>query len=267
MQSPPLNVGESHDLILARRGWLILPQPIDASFVARLNEDLERAYDAQRAIQIRNSVGEGTDGTVHHLPCMEGAFLDLLERTDCGEALKALTRFFGGPYVLNTFGGVLNLPQEIAYVGKVHRDLRTFSGSLDLMAQLLIMLDDFTDENGATYFLDGSHLLKDRPSDEEFFPQASRAVGAAGSIVLFNSNLWHAAGVNRTGRMRRALTLAFTRPYLKPQFDYPRALGYDRGDRFSPALRQLLGYNARIPASLDEWYQPPARRMYRPDQG
>jgi hypothetical protein len=58
----------------------------------------------------------------------------------------------------------------------------------------------------------------------------------------------------------------FCRPFIKPQFDYPRALGYERDD-WSPYLRQLLGYNARIPASLEEWYQPIENRMYLPDQG
>jgi ectoine hydroxylase-related dioxygenase (phytanoyl-CoA dioxygenase family) len=63
------------------------------------------------------------------------------------------------------------------------------------------------------------------------------------------------------------LTLAFTRPYVKQQLDYPRAIGYERGESLPPVLRQLLGYNARVPASLDEWYQPPEKRLYRRDQG
>ena len=90
---------------------------------------------------------------------------------------------------------------------------------------------------------------------------------AGDGSLIFNSNLWHAAGVNRSDRSRRALTAAFTRPFVKPQLDYPRALGYERGDDFSPALRQLLGYNARVPTSLDEWYQPPGKRLYKRDQG
>ena len=44
-------------------------------------------------------------------------------------------------------------------------------------------------------------------------------------------------------------------------------LGYERGESYSPALRQLLGYNARVPTSLDEWYQPPDKRLYKRDQG
>jgi ectoine hydroxylase-related dioxygenase (phytanoyl-CoA dioxygenase family) len=115
--------------------------------------------------------------------------------------------------------------------------------------------------------LTGSHRQPKRPSDDEFFQRAVRAVGPAGSIVMFDSNLWHAAGVNRSDRPRRALTLAFTRPFIKQQLDYPRALGYECGDSYSPALRQLLGYNARVPTSLDEWYQPPQKRLYKPDQG
>jgi len=246
------------------QGWTTLASVVPAPFVERLRRELEDAYVGQRELQLRNGVAEGTNGTVHHLPCAGGAFLELLE---AGHARAALDEFFQGPYILNTYGGVLNLPNGASYVGRVHRDQRTFSGDVHLMAQLLVMLDDFTEENGATYLLSGSHRMRDKPADDVFFRDAARATGVAGSIVVFDSNLWHAAGVNRTSAPRRALTLAFTRPFIKQQLDYPRALGYDRGASFSPSLRQLLGYNARVPTSLDEWYQPPERRLYHRDQG
>jgi len=249
---------------LREQGWVLVPGAVDQDLRARLVAELEQAHEVQRRIQVANGVGEGTDGTVHHLPLAGGAFLELLERQPCAGLLDS---FFGGPYIVNTYGGVLNLPGNLSYVGRVHRDLRSFSGDLGLMAQWLVMLDEFTEENGATYLLGGSHRLEDKPADEAFFAGATRAVGPAGSIVVFNSNLWHAAGVNRSTGPRRALTIAFTRPFLKQQLDYPRALGYDEGDRLSPVLRQLLGYHARVPTSLDEWYQPPDRRLYRRDQG
>jgi hypothetical protein len=250
--------------LLDRDGWALLPSRVEPGLLARLTAALDAVRLEQRALQVQNGVGAGTDGTVHHLPCAGGAFLDFLEQPLYREPLD---RFFQGPYILNTFGGVLNLPNDVAYVGRVHRDLRTFSGDLRLMAQLLVMLDDFTAENGATYLLSGSHRLREKPPDDAIFRDAVRAVGPAGSIVMFNSNLWHAAGINGTDRSRRALTLAFTRPFVKQQLDYPRALGYDRGDTLSPTLRQLLGYNARVPASLDEWYQPLEHRLYKRDQG
>jgi phytanoyl-CoA dioxygenase PhyH len=245
-------------------GWTMLPAWLPADLVERLARDLERACADQRPLQRRNGVDNGSSGTVHHLPCAGGAFLELLER-DHGQQLLEL--FFRGPYILNTYGGLLNLPDDPSYVARVHRDQRTFSGDFRLMAQLLVMLDDFTRDNGATFLLTGSHRQPEAPTDQVFFRDAGRAIGPAGSIVVFDSKLWHAAGVNRSDRPRRALTLAFTRPFIKQQLDYPRALGYDRAYSFSPAVRQLLGYNARVPASLDEWYQPPGQRMYKRDQG
>jgi len=254
----------AHERALCEIGWTLLPSIVPATFVARLARELDGVCTLQRALQIRNGVGDGAQGTAHHLPCAGGAFLELLEQ-DHSHGL--IERYFQGPYILNTFGGFLNLPNDASYVGRVHRDQRTFSGDLHLMVQLLLMLDDFTEENGATYLLSGSHRSGEKPSDEAFFRDAERAVGPAGSIVVFDSNLWHAAGVNRSDRPRRALTLAFTRPFIKQQLDYPRMLGYERGESYSPALRQLLGYNARVPTSLDEWYQPPDKRLYKRDQG
>ena len=75
------------------------------------------------------------------------------------------------------------------------------------------------------------------------------------------------SGDNNTNRPRRSVTPMFCKPFMKQQFDYPRAVGYDMAEKLLPHTRQVLGYNARVPASLDEWYQPRERRMYRPDQG
>jgi ectoine hydroxylase-related dioxygenase (phytanoyl-CoA dioxygenase family) len=129
------------------------------------------------------------------------------------------------------------------------------------------MLDDFTLENGATYVLSGSHHLEEKPSDEYFRAHAEQVVGSAGNVLIFDSNVWHAAADNLTDAPRRSVTPMYCRPYIKQQFDYPRMLGEDVGRQLSEPIRQVIGYNARVPASLDEWYQPPEKRMYKPGQG
>jgi ectoine hydroxylase-related dioxygenase (phytanoyl-CoA dioxygenase family) len=133
------------------------------------------------------------------------------------------------------------------------------------MLNMLVMVDAFTAENGATRVLPGSHLRPERPDDETLARQSVQAVGPAGSILLFDSNLWHAAAPNHTARARVALTPTFTRAFVKPQLDYPRLLGEDYPA--TPRLRQLLGYRARVPSTLSEWYQPPEKRFYHRDQG
>ena len=248
---------------IKEKGWVILPDQVDAPLLAELRDSTDDAYEVCRSIQVKNGIEANTDGTVHHLLAFQGCFLHFLEKLYCHDILEG---FFKAPYILNTFGGVINLPQKASYVANIHRDIRTFY-NIPMMMNMLVMLDDFTLENGATYLLSGSHLKDEKPSEEAFYRSAERAVGKSGSILLFDSLLWHAAGINRTAEPRRALTLAFTRPFQKQQMDYPRMIGYDRSDSFGEDLKQVLGYNSRIPTSLDEWYQPPNKRFYKPGQG
>jgi ectoine hydroxylase-related dioxygenase (phytanoyl-CoA dioxygenase family) len=247
------------------RGWVVFERAVDPALVARMAADLEASWEICRAVQEKNGVATDADRTVHHLIGLKPSFLEYIAAS---EALDPYFQsYFGGRYILNSFGGAINTKGRTNYAQRVHRDIRSFSGDMPLLMNTLVMLDDFTADNGATYMLSGSHKAAEKPSDAHFYAHAERAVGPAGSVLVFNSNVWHAGGDNTTERTRRSVTPMYCRPFIKPQFDYPRALGYDAGPRLSAHTRQVVGYNARVPASLDEWYQPPERRMYRGDQG
>jgi ectoine hydroxylase-related dioxygenase (phytanoyl-CoA dioxygenase family) len=245
-------------------GWFLFDAVVDEALVKELIADLEQSYEIRRPIQIKNGVDVNTEGTAHHLLADGKSFVEFLRRAYLDEYIKS---YFGGNYILNAFGGNLNLRKQFTYASNVHRDVRTYTQELRLLLNSIVMLDDFTVDKGATYLLSGSHLKKEKPGDEEFFASADRCIGKSGSIVLWDSNIWHAAGVNKTDLPRRSLSLIYSMPFVKQQFDYPRALGYENADSFSESFRQITGFNARVPASLDEWYQPPEKRFYKRDQG
>ncbi|MEJ0004537.1 MAG: phytanoyl-CoA dioxygenase family protein [Pararobbsia sp.] len=187
--------------------------------------------------------------------------LDRFRRID-----SIMRAFFEGNYILNAYGGVVNNAGTRSYVQSVHRDIRFSTDAKRFMINALVMLDDFTLENGATHLLSGSQTLVDRPDDALFFAQASRATGRLGSVLLFDSRVWHATGINRSTQSRRALTLSFTCPFFKQQLDYPRLFGYGNVDRCDPYLKQVIGFNARVPESLDEFYVPVHQRFYQRGQ-
>ena len=247
------------------KGWVVFEGAAGPYLVGRMTADLEAAWDVCREIQVRNGVANDADRTVHHLIGIKPSFLEYLDESEVLD--PCLEAYFGGKYILNSFGGAINSRGRTSYAQRIHRDIRSYSGDMPLLLNTLVMLDDFLPENGATYMLSGSHKAAEKPSDEAFFAQAERAVGPAGSVLVFNSNVWHAGGDNTTDRTRRSVTPMYCRPFIKQQFDYPRVLGYDAGPSLTPYTRQVTGFNARVPANLDEWYQPPERRMYRGDQG
>jgi hypothetical protein len=254
----------SQDYLMRAQGWVLFNNVIPASLLARLRDDLMIIYEKRRAVQIKNGIGDVMSGTCHHLLGENSSMDEFLALLPLDDFIK---EFFAGNYILNSFGAFINQPHDTAYVSKIHRDVRTFAGEFRLLLNMLVMLDDFTLENGATYVLSGSHRLAEKPAEELFYSNADRMVGRAGDILMFDSNVWHAAGENTSKHIRRGLTLTFSRPFFKQQIDFPRFLGEDYIKNSSAAVRQILGYNARVPASVDEFYQPVENRFYKPGQG
>jgi hypothetical protein len=241
------------------KGWYIFPEFINHGLVLRMMGDLEGAYIHCRQIQIENGL-DRTEGTCHHILPLGSSFMDCLaeyERLD-----EYFTAYFGGKYILNSFGGNL-LSKGMSYANDIHRDIRSFSGSLPLMLNTLLFLDDFTPENGATWLMNRGHWLADKPTEFSFKDRAFQITGKAGSVAVWNSNLWHRSGVNTTDKPRRSVTPELTRPFMKQGYDYTQFAEYDDTEW----LKQILGYYSRTPETLQDWYRKPDERLYRSGQG
>jgi len=252
-----------HDEIMDR-GWAIVPEVLPREFIGRINTELECASAACGALRAKYGVEVANQGIAHHVLGFGGVFLEFIDRLPLEDLLELC---LGGRVIVNSFGGFTHMPQGVTYAGTIHRDIRSYFGDKPMMLNMLVMLDEFTPDNGATYLLPGSHRLKEMPDEQTFGARAAQALGPAGSVVVFHSQLWHCSGRNSSSAERRALTLTFTRPFYKQQLDYPRLIGYDKLPSLSEKQRQLIGYNSRVPASFDEWYRPPEKRMYKRDQG
>ncbi|HXY99707.1 MAG TPA: phytanoyl-CoA dioxygenase family protein [Stellaceae bacterium] len=246
---------------LRQQGWVLAEAVLGDTQRERLAADLEAACAVCRRWQSERGLADGR-GSAHHLLPLGASFLDFLRDLPLR---RVIAGHFGGPFILNSFGGVDNDGAARSYLHRPHRDVRHFTAELPLMLNVLVMLDAFSAENGATLVLPGSHRRETMPDAATFFARARPITGPAGSVLLFDSNLVHAAGENRSGARRRALTLTFTPPFIKPQIDHVRQLGDAAVSGLDDATKQVLGYFSRIPANHDEWYRPKDERFYRED--
>jgi ectoine hydroxylase-related dioxygenase (phytanoyl-CoA dioxygenase family) len=158
-------------------------------------------------------------------------------------------------------------PEEGVFQTQFHMDFpRVLNGYL-MSINLLFTIDAFNERNGGTLVVPGSHQMPVQP-DKEYLGRAAVSVECgAGSMIVFDSTVWHAAGRNRSERERRGINHQFTRSYVKQQIDYVRALGDDVIESLPARTQQLLGWYTRVVTSLDEYYQPAERRLYRAGQG
>ena len=79
------------------------------------------------------------------------------------------------------------------------------------------MLTEFSAENGGTLVVPGSHRSSDNPSKGDLadidrdapYPTETHAVGAAGSVLLYDSRLWHSVAPNKSDLSRVALIVRY----------------------------------------------------------
>ncbi len=150
---------------------------------------------------------------------------------------------------------------------RFHQDFRRILNNYLASVNLIFAVDDFTRDTGGTLVVPGSHQ-KDPPPDPEYLRANVVPIECpAGSMLVFDSTLWHAAGANVSGKDRLAANHQFTRSYIKQQIDYVRALGDEVVASQKPRTQQLLGWYTRVVTSLDEYYRPEYERLYRKGQG
>ena len=97
----------------------------------------------------------------------------------------------------------------------LHIDWRTAGhGDVFYVATAICLLDEFTNENGATRVVPGSHRNTELPnkklSDPSFIHPKQVIVNATpGSVLFFNGHVLHSGTRNRTPLRRRTLQFSF----------------------------------------------------------
>jgi len=108
------------------------------------------------------------------------------------------------------------------------------------IANSLIALDDFTQENGATRIAPGSHKRTEdiKPNTDVIFAEMP-----AGSLLVFDGALWHAGGGNRTkDQRRRSINLNFNLSWLRQQENQYVGIPRTEWLKMPERLQRLLGF-------------------------
>lgn len=148
-----------------------------------------------------------------------------------------------------------------------HQDFPRVLNGYVASINVMFTIDAFSAVNGATLAVPKSHQRTPPPDPAYLATNAVAVQCPAGSMLVFDSTLWHAAGANTSGRDRLAINHQFTRSYIKQQIDYVRALGAETVLAQKPRTQQLLGWYTRVVTSLDEYYRSEENRLYRKGQG
>jgi ectoine hydroxylase-related dioxygenase (phytanoyl-CoA dioxygenase family) len=160
--------------------------------------------------------------------------------------LQVLDAVLGPSYQLSAPTGIEIGPGEKAQV--LHTDDGIYPlprPHPEVVLNSMWALDDFTEANGATRVVPGSHKWTDRqPVD----PDGTVTVTMpAGSVLFIVGSLWHGGGANRTDRTRLGVLLEYAAGWLRPQENHVIAVPPAVVRTLEPRLQELLGYGIHPP--------------------
>lgn len=104
-------------------------------------------------------------------------------------------------------------------------------------------IDDFTEDNGATEILPGSHLWGPDEAPTADDPRTFKAVMPAGSCLIWQGTLFHRGGSNHTDQTRLGITLQYCQPWLRQIENMVLAVTPEIAARYSKRVRAMLGYD------------------------
>lgn len=109
-------------------------------------------------------------------------------------------------------------------------------------------LSDVHRDNGATLHVPGSHRYSTRAElPDDLGARLVPFEAPAGSILAMEGRVWHTSGANVTADEDRALLFAYyTKPFVRPQWNFTAALRPERQASFSPTMRYRLGLDIAL---------------------
>lgn len=255
------------DQILKQLG--VTPNILTAEELACLDRDgyvsLGSLLDKQQLAEIRALIDELTEeegestgsellDSKHIRHPTEPGVTRLADLVNKGAAFD---RFYTHPKVLSAVAHVLQSTFKLSALNyraalpdagaqKLHVDWHEAVAPNDYqVCNSIWLLDDFTIDNGATRVVPGTHLSNNLPGDVLPDPYASHSlekllVAPAGTVVVFNSHLWHGGTINKSLLPRRAIHSYYCVSGAPQQVDQSRYLRATTAKRLDRSILTLL---------------------------
>jgi ectoine hydroxylase-related dioxygenase (phytanoyl-CoA dioxygenase family) len=224
---------------IARDGYTVIEHAVDPALVDALVADLDRlehdldikpaanSFEGTRTLRIYNLLVHGSvwwQIPVHPaiLPIVEGVL-------DDGCLVSSLSSIDIGP---GESAQPIHADDQLIPLSKPH---------VATVCNTMWALTDFTEANGATRIIPGSHLA-DRSPDFGTHYESVPAEMPKGSVLIWHGSLWHGGGANDTSDRRVGIAMNYCAGWIRQQENQQLGIPSELARQLSPRLQRLIGY-------------------------
>lgn len=223
-------------------GYVVIDRLIDTQMVEELRNRVEELYESE---------GENA-GSEFRKERGARRLANLVDKGDVFQQLIAIPRILeavrhvlGPRFKLSSFNARSANPYSHE-AQPLHCDVGALPDAGGFwVCNTIWLLDDFTQDNGATRVIPGSQNWRQLPQNVladpgQPHPDEILLLAPAGSVIVMNTHAWHGGTANKTPAPRRALHAFYCR-FDKPQQQYQKRLLHPETlAKLSPELRGLL---------------------------
>jgi ectoine hydroxylase-related dioxygenase (phytanoyl-CoA dioxygenase family) len=233
-------VAAEHRKRLDEDGYTIVEDAIEPELIDALAanlRDLETFYDVQPA----NNSFEGTATLrVYNLLALDRVW----ERVPVHESVLPLIEHVLDPgCLISSLSSIRIQPGEVAQ--PIHADdqlLPIPKPHIATVCNSMWALTDFTDANGATRIVPGSHRYDHSPDYGKPYDTIAAEM-PRGSVLIWHGSLWHGGGANTTDEDRVGIAMNYCAGFIRQQENQQLGIPKEIAARFEPRLRELVGYS------------------------
>ena len=198
----------SHLEELNRNGYFVIQSIFDNELLTSIRLKMDVIWNSQLdkfGEKLLRKIGDW--GQIRAMMKDEDIFSNLIINP---EILKYVDAVLGDTAILHLQNGIVLHPNEKHNQSKYHKDFpKEFLSSKILSFNAFIAIDEFTSDNGGTWVIPGSHKFAEMPSQNYINQNQKQIICPPGSVIFFDSTLWHKGGNNNSNKLRRAINQCY----------------------------------------------------------
>jgi ectoine hydroxylase-related dioxygenase (phytanoyl-CoA dioxygenase family) len=230
---------DTHASNIEKDGYTVVHGLVDPAFALALKGDIER-LEKELAVGAGENLFEGfKTRRIYNLLARGKRFEEAAENDG---VFAIVERVLGKGFLVSTVSTVCIEPGETAQ--PIHADDQLIplpKPHPPLTCTVMWAIDDFTEENGGTRVIPGSHKRAENP-DMLATHDVKPTVMKRGSVLIYNGSVWHGGGANLSSERRVAIAIGYCVGWMRQQENQQLGVPLEIARGFSPRLRKLAGF-------------------------